>query len=191
MNGIDTYPHDMDDGLVPISAQYSEGCDAVYYGEWAHDDFSKLPEVASYIADQILLYLFGGMIESPVLTSSGTFEHHAGWFPVKYHWEDELGQMPDPSGVVVPFYKWIERENIVGGIRRDHYEIKIVNGTSLSRIPRISWMTDNVDDTRLRVWSQAEGPFRWFKAEWKVYSRESRQRKVIDEIPAFPLIGPS
>jgi pimeloyl-ACP methyl ester carboxylesterase len=257
INGIDGYPHDMDDGLVPISAQYSEDCDAVYYGEWGHDDLSKRPEVAGYIADQVLLYLFGGTIESPVLAKSGVFEHHAGWFPVKYHWKDELGEIPGASGVIShtnsSFFKWQEWEDIVGEssagslrsnyevrsvgslplltsiketrwldsdnptdlklyvktraaprrsvqvqwnilqndllpseTKRDHYEIKIIDGTSLSGIPRALWVTDNVSDTRLQVWSQAEGPFRWYKAEWKVYSQESRSRKVIDEIPVRP-----
>ena len=74
------------------------------------------------------------------------------------------------------------------GIERDHYEVEIVTGTPLTRIEGVSWATDEPLDLRLRVWSEAERPFRWFKAEWRVYSKESRQRKVIDEIPGQALL---
>ena len=64
-----------------------------------------------------------------------------------------------------------------------HYEVEIVSGTPLSSITRVSWETDDVRDVRLRIQSEAESPLRWFKAEWRVYLKETRQRRVIDEIP--------
>ena len=60
VGGIDPLPRDMDDEIVPISAQYADGADVVYYGEYAHGDFSKLADVSNYMADQILRYIFGG-----------------------------------------------------------------------------------------------------------------------------------
>jgi len=48
----------------------------------------------------------------------------------------------------------------------------------------VSWVTNDPRDLRALVWSEAESPFRWFQAEWRIYFKEIRQRKVIDEIPA-------
>ncbi|MBI4188664.1 MAG: alpha/beta hydrolase [Chloroflexi bacterium] len=257
-SSLDPFPEDMDDGLVPISAQYSAGADVVYYGEHAHSAFTEEPDVAETIADQILRYLFGGIIETPVLAYSQTFEHHAGWFPLAYHWGDRLGESLGMSGDIShinsSFFKWQEWEDIVGGcstgnllssyqvyldsfpfltstnirlsnpgdptdcrlyvktraapksrvqarwntlqyqtlppeVNRDHYEIKITGGTSLVKIPQASWLTSNTTDTRLQAWSQAEGPFRWFKADVQIYSQQAVRRKLIDEILSQPLAG--
>ena len=73
------------------------------------------------------------------------------------------------------------------GINRDHYEVVIATGTPLTNIRRMSLETDDTRDLRLRIWSQAESPFQWFEAKWRVYLKESRQRRVIDEIPAQAL----
>jgi len=75
------------------------------------------------------------------------------------------------------------------GFRRDHYEVEIITGTPLTKITDVSWVTDEPRDVRIRIWSEADRPFRWFKAEWRVYSKESRQRRIIDEIPEQALLG--
>jgi len=75
------------------------------------------------------------------------------------------------------------------GSTRDRYEVEIVTGTPLTGIGHASWETDNTRDLRLRIWSEAQSPFRWFKAEWRVYYKQSRQRQVIDEIPGRTLLG--
>jgi predicted alpha/beta hydrolase family esterase len=67
------------------------------------------------------------------------------------------------------------------GVKRDHYEVEIKTGTQLASIRDIFWETDNLRDVRLRILSQAQSPFRWFKAAWKVYYKESRQRQIADE----------
>jgi hypothetical protein len=74
------------------------------------------------------------------------------------------------------------------GTQRDHYEVEIVTGTPLTNIRQVSWLTADLRDLRLQIQSEAESPFRWFKAEWRVYFKESRQRKVIDEISGQPLV---
>ncbi len=252
-SGVDSFPEDMDDGLVPISAQYSAGADVVYYGEQAHGAFSDKADVAGIIAEQILRYLFGGTMKTPVLVSTGTFEHHAGWLPFTYRWYDRLGEVSGPNGIIThtnnSLFKWQEWEDTVGeyaqgylhssyqvhlssppllttvqarwlnpgdptdsrlslktraapkssvrvrwdirqhqslppGVNRDYYEIKVTGVTSMVKVLRASWLMNNPSDTRVQVWSQAEGPFRWFKAEVKVYHEQAIQRKVIDEI--FP-----
>jgi hypothetical protein len=62
--------------------------------------------------------------------------------------------------------------------------VRIVTGTPLTSITGVSWLTDDPRDLRLRIASQAESPFRWFRAEWQVFIKEIRQKRVIDEIPA-------
>jgi len=253
VGGVDAMPRDMDDGNIPLSAQYSDEADVVYYGERGHSDFKVIDEVAEFIAEQILPYLFGGDIECSALARSGTFEHKAGWLPGTDYWEDIVGEVLAGSGRLEhkneSYIKWQEWEDVIGvcppggkrssyrvsrvssfpfltsirearwlnpdnpedcrlylrtraaprisvqvdwsiywqgllpaGTERDHYEVEIVTGTPLTNIGRVSWVTDDPRDLRLRIWSEAERPFRWFKAEWRVYSKENRQRKVIDEI---------
>jgi pimeloyl-ACP methyl ester carboxylesterase len=256
--GVDPFPRDMDDGAVPISAQYSEGADAVYYGEHGHGDFSDQPVVAGIIADRILQYLFGGIIETPVLLYSQTFDCHAGWLPVTYHWDTRLGEFPGPSGIIShqnnSFLQWQEWGDVVGvgtpgflpsaytvemasppvltgvsqvnwlnpgdpadyrlsiktragfnsqvqarwkiiqypslppGINHSHYEIRVTGGTTLTDIPHASWSSGAAAETRVQVQSQAKGPFRWFKAEVKVYRQLPVWRKLIDGIASQAII---
>ena len=68
-------------------------------------------------------------------------------------------------------------------IKRDHYEVEIATGTPLTGIEDVAWLTADPRDLRLRIWSRADGPFRWFKVKWRVYLKEPQLRKVIDEIP--------
>lgn len=255
--GVDYLPRDMDDSIVPISAQYADGADVVYYGEYAHSDFSESDEVAGFMADQILRYIFGGTIQRSALARAGTFEHKADLLPGKDRWQDLVGGILASTGTlrhVNNSFWWREWEDVLGGtvsggvrsnyepreadsplslagvmqtdwaspdnpedsririrtraapgaavqvnwsiyqqgllpqgIRRDRYEVEIVTGTPLADITRVSWETDNPRDLRLRIWSQAESPLRWLTARWRVYSKENRQRNVIDEIKARPL----
>lgn len=76
------------------------------------------------------------------------------------------------------------------GFGRGHYEVEIVTGTPLTKITHVSWATEESGDLRLKIGSEAERPFRWFKAEWRVYFKEGRQRRVIDEIPGQLLGNP-
>ncbi|MEW6142208.1 MAG: alpha/beta hydrolase [Chloroflexota bacterium] len=258
--GVDYLPRDIDDSIVPISAQYADGADVVYYGEYAHSDFGESGVVADFVADQVLRYIFGGIIQCSVLARSGTLEHKADLFPGTDRWNDLVGGLLASSGTLRHdnnSFWWQEWDDVLGesasggtrsnyepheadsplsltsvtqsgwanpdnpedsrirlrtraapggtvqvnwsiyqqgllpqGIQRDHYEVEIVTGTPLADIPRVSWETDNPRDLRLRIWSQADSPFRWFTAQWRVYSKENRQRNVIDELPAVALSGP-
>ncbi len=234
--GVDALPRNMDDNIIPISAQYSDGADIIYYGEYGHSDFAVLDEVAEFMADKILRYIFGGRIECSVLARNGTFEHKANWLLGTDYWEDVVGEVLVSSGrlrhVNESYTKWQEWEDMVGerppegkrssyqvsrvssfpfltsikesrwlsadnpedyrlyirtraaprnsvqaewrvyrrgllplGITRDHYEVEIVSGTPFTGIRHVSWETDNPRDLRLRMWSEAQSPFRWFKAE--------------------------
>jgi pimeloyl-ACP methyl ester carboxylesterase len=253
VSGVDALPRNIDDTIVPISAQYAEGADVVYYGEYEHGDFTRFTEVAGNLADQILRYIFGGNIECSVFSRAGSFEHQSGIFPGTSYWQDLVGGVLADSGTLThkndSFFRWQEWEDIVGnyltgsnrssyqitqnnsspfftgieqqrwtgaepqdgrislntraaprssvqvnwsvyqqgllppGIKRDHYEVEVTTGTPLTSIGQVSWETDDQRDVRLRIWSQAQSPSRWFKAQWRVYFKESRQRKLIDEIP--------
>jgi len=260
VGGVDPWPRDMDDSLIPISAQYSDGADVIYYGEHGHSDFTVSGGVAKFMVDQILRYIFGRRIECSVFARSGAFEHKANWLPGTDYWEDIVGEVLVDSGslshVNDSFTGWQEWEDVIGecpaeakrssyqvsqvspfpfltgiqesrwlnpdapedcqlylrtraaprnrvevdwsiyrqgllpaGTKRDHYEVEIITGTPLTNITRVSWVNGNLGDVRLRIWSQAESPFRWFKAEWRVYSKETRRRKVIDEIPVQVATG--
>ena len=250
--GIDLWPRDMDDGVIPLSAQYSESADVVYYGEYYHSDFGNVEEVAASISRQILLYIFGQPIECSVFDREGSFEHRADWLLGTDYWDDVVGDVLASSGQLEHtneyWTRWQEWEDVVGecltdvqrssikvtqtslpfltsikevrwyssddvedcrlyiktrtwprmtvrfdwaiyqrellpeGTERAYYEIKITEGTPLAAIRHTMWVTDDPRDIRLRIWSEAQSPFRWFKAEWKTYYTEIRQRQVISEI---------
>ncbi|MFB0559014.1 MAG: alpha/beta fold hydrolase [Dehalococcoidales bacterium] len=259
VGGVDGWPRNMDDGIIPISAQYSDGADVIYYGEHGHGDFALQDGVAEFMADQILRYIFGGRIECSVFARSGDFEHEADWLLGTDYWDDVVGEVLASGGRLQhkneSYIKWQEWEDVVGEclpegkrssgrvsqvsfpfltsimqarwfspedpedcrlyiktraaprtsvqadwmisqrgllpgeVTRDHYEVEIVAGTPLTGIRRVSWRIDNPLDLRLRIYSEAQSPFRWFKAKWRVYYKESRQRKVIDEIPGETVSG--
>jgi pimeloyl-ACP methyl ester carboxylesterase len=253
VGGVDAMPRNMDDTIIPISAQYSFGADVVYYGEHSHNDFATQDDVASSIGEQILHYVFGGYIDCSVPAGNDSLEHKAGWLPGTDFWEDIVGEVLASSGNVQHFNEsytsWQEWEDVVGecppqskrstyrvsqvrhfpflasveesrwmsadnpydcrlyiktraaprnkvevdwsiyhcGLLppetvRNHYEVEIKTGTPLTNIKRVSWASDDPHDLRLKIYSEAESPFRWFKAEWRTYSTERRNRRVIDEI---------
>lgn len=259
VGGVDAMPRNMDDNIIPISAQYTDRADVVYYGEHSHNDFSESDEVAGSMAEQILRYIFGGEIECSVLVRGSTLEHAAGWLPGTDYWEDVVGEVLVSSGSLQhtngSFFRWQEWEDVVGesplgstrssyrvvlnkhfpfvnsikevrwsspddtsdchlylktraaprntvqvdwqtyrsGLltetQRDRYEVEIVTGTPITTIRYVSWLSGDPRDLRLRISSEAESPFRWFKAEWRVYSKESRYRQVIDELTAQAALG--
>lgn len=258
--GVDAYPRDMDDGALPMSAQYSDDADVIYYGEYGHSEFHFVKGLADLMAREILKYIFGGTIQCPVLARDGGFQHKAGSLLGTDYWQDIVGDVlgmssriwhlnqsytewqewEDIAEYYPPTYendlrsryefervrsaaiftnieelRWLNPDNpqdcrlyirtraaprnyiqvdweiyrqglLSEGTKRDHYEIEIVAGTPLAEVYRASWATENTSDLRVQVWSQAERPFRWFEAKWRVYYQESRFRKIIDEIPALP-----
>ncbi len=258
VSGIDAWPRELDDSIVPVSAQYSDGADVIYYGTYGHSEFSQKSEVTEFMVDQILRYIFGGYIKCSVFSRGGILGHEAGWLPGTDRWEDVVGGIPASSGTIThknnSFFKWQEWEDTVGecpagavrdsfyfsqktsfpvltgvaearwfnsdntgdcrlyirtrvaprnsiqvnwsihkrgllpqGIERDHYEIQVVSATLLTAITNLSWETNDTRDLRILIASEAERPFRWFKLEWKVFHKEARRIRVIDDIPAKEL----
>jgi pimeloyl-ACP methyl ester carboxylesterase len=254
VSGIDALPRQMDDRIVPISCQYADGADVVYYGQYGHSDFGESQEVSSYLADQLLRYIFGGNVQCSVFARAGSFEHKAGLLPGTDHWSDLVGGVLAGSGTLLhkneSYIKWQNWMDTVGddlngslrssfqtsqktsfpimtglrqinwanpddarngklniqtraaprssvqvdwsvyeegllpaGIERDHYEVELETGTQFTSIGDIVWETNDRQDVRLRIASQAQSPFRWFKVQWRVYYKESRQRQIIDSLP--------
>jgi hypothetical protein len=254
--GVDTYPGDMDDGIVPISAQYADSADVVYYGEHGHSEFATNPDTARTITGEVMYYIFGGNMECSVFENKGSVSHKADWMLGTDYWQDQVGELPAMNGQV---WHWndsytesMEWEDVVSyqtldnfdkrssftfekvrsselftsveearwynpndptdyrlylktkaaprnyiqvdwnvykqglvpaDVERDHYEVDVTAGTPLSKIRGSAWASDDPRDLRLNLWTQAESPFQWFEAEWRVYTKELRYRKIIDEIP--------
>jgi pimeloyl-ACP methyl ester carboxylesterase len=257
--GLDPYPRDMDDGALPMTAQYADGADVVYYGEYGHSDFTQIKELAASMAGEILNYIFGGTIECSVQARDGDWQHKAGmllgtdyfqdtigdklgyssfiWHTNSSYigwqeWEDTVDYQPPtyenqlrsrfefsrewsaPFLTRVDEVRWLSPDDpadcrlylrtsaaprntvqvdyniyvqglLAEGTKRDHYEIEITAGTPMAEINQALWMNDNPRDMRVQVASRVERPFRWYDAKWRVYYQESRQRNVIDEIPAL------
>ena len=252
--GIDPLPRVMDDRIVPISCQYADGADVVYYGEYGHSDFSDSQAVSGYMSDQILGYIFGNKVDCASLSRSGSIEHKSGLWPGTDRWQDTVGGVLAATGTISHFndsyFKWQSWADTVGqaslsetrssfqttavnsspvfsgitqaewndennprdglvdiktraaprssvkadwniyqpgllpaGTQRDHYEIELETGAQLTSITNVSWESSDTRDLRLQISSEAQKPFRWFRAQWRVYYKVSRQPDVIDNLP--------
>jgi pimeloyl-ACP methyl ester carboxylesterase len=178
VGGVDAMPRDMDDTIIPISAQYSFGADVVYYGEHAHTDLASQPEVATFIADQILDYIFGGDMGCSVFVRSGSLEHKAGWLPGTDTWQDMVGEIPAGSGSVQHFNEsftsWQEWEDVVGECppqqMRSSYQFRQVGHFPfLSSVEEVRWLdAANAEDCRLYIKTKA-APRNKVQVDWSVY----------------------
>jgi pimeloyl-ACP methyl ester carboxylesterase len=251
--GVDVWPRDMDDGVVPLSAQFSDGADIIYYGQYGHSEFSESSEASRTIADNIFHYIFGDPVECSVPARSGTMGHEADWLLGTDHWSDIVGGIEISSGTIQhrngSLVKWKQFEDIVGksvagdkraytylqsssipflrsmsearwlhsdntddyrlflksrigplisekidwavyssglfpsGRERSFYDVEIYEGTPLADIRTIYWLHDNDPrDPVLWIFSEAQSPYRWFKAKWQIYQKETRTINIIDGI---------
>ncbi|HXY73706.1 MAG TPA: hypothetical protein VEH58_00105, partial [Dehalococcoidales bacterium] len=250
-SGVDAWPREMDDGIVPLSAQYSDGADVIYYGEHGHSDFSNSDTLSAFIAGETCKYLFGLPVNCTTFSSSGTFEHTADWLVGEDYWKEDVGQITAASGILThknDSFKWVEWNDVLGEANlasersstillrdsfplttsikkadwydttnksdgrlsittgaapfstvevnwtvyrrplldinetRAYYEISITEGTPLTSISSISWTNENERDTGLTITSQAQSPFRWFKAEWRVFKFKTVQVNFFENI---------
>jgi hypothetical protein len=178
--GIDLLPRDMDDQIVPISCQYAEGADVIYYGEYAHSDFKLLKEVAGNLADQILTYVFGGIMDFSVLGRAGSFEHKSDLLPGTDYWEDTVGGILTDSGTVThtneSWFKWQEwedvvGENVTGSTRYTFQYTQKVSFPVFSGVIEIRWVNpDNPEDGRLYIKTRA-APRSTVGVLWSIYQQ--------------------
>jgi len=179
--GVDAYPRDMDDGALPISAQYCDGADVIYYGEHGHSEFHTVKAVADFMAGEILKYIFGGIIECPVLEGEGGFEHKAGSLLGTDYWQDIIGDVLGISSRLwhwnQSYIKWQEWEDIAEyypptyeNDLRSRYEVSRVDSAAiLTGIEEARWLSpDNPEDCRLYLRTRA-APRNYIQADWKIY----------------------
>ncbi len=187
VQGFDPLPRNMDDTIVPISAQYAEGADTVYYGEYAHGEFETDPVIASLLAEYILRYIFGGTIEYAALEGQGDIKHTAGWFPVSYRWDEIAGEFPIISGTIThknDSFKWQEWEDIVGSDsitnKRSSYETILTSLGTLTGIMEANWIAESdTSDARLYLKTRA-APKTTVSVDWTIKGHVENQSKVRD-----------
>lgn len=178
--GIDLLPRDMDDSIVPVSCQYANGADVIYYGEYAHSDFKILEEVADNLADQILRYIFGGNMNFSVLGRAGSFEHKSDLLPGTDYWDDTVGGISAGSGTLTHFnesyFKWQNWEDVVGvediaGIRCSFQTGQKVSFPLFTGITEIGWVDpDNARDGRIYIKTRA-APRSTVQVFWSTYQQ--------------------
>ena len=179
--GVDAYPRDMDDGALPMSAQYSDGADVIYYGQYGHSEFHTIETVADFMAQEILQYIFGGTIECPILARSGSLQHKAGSLLGTEYWQDIIGDIQGLSGRIShvnrSYLKWQDWEDIVEyepptyeNDLRSRYEVNRVQPAGISAsIEEVGWLSpDDPRDFRLYLRTRA-APRRSIQVDWEVY----------------------
>jgi hypothetical protein len=180
--GIDIWPRDMDDNLVPISAQYSKGADVIHYGEHDHSDFAVSDEVAELLADYILRYIFGGSIECSVIVKSGILSHKADWMLGPDYWEDVVGEVLVDSGSFKhrneSYTKWQEWEDVVGHCvykdKRSSYQVNRVDFFPfVANIEEARWLNPN-DLENCQIYLRTSvAPRNSVEVEWRIYQQGS------------------
>jgi len=179
--GVDTYPRDMDDGALPMSAQYSDGADVIYYGEYGHSEFHTIETVADFMGQEILQYIFGGAIECPVLARDGSLQHKAGSLLGTDYWQDIIGDVLGKSSRIwhwnPSYVKWQEWEDIAEyypptyeNDLRSRYEVSLVDSVAiLTGIEELRWLNpDNPEDCRFYLQTRA-APRNYIRVDWKIY----------------------
>ena len=203
--GLDPYPRDMDDGALPMSAQYSDGADVVYYGKYGHSDFHVIKEVADFMAGKILKYIFGGTIECSVLERDGGWQHRAGLFLGTEYWQDTIGDVLGNSSQLwhwnPSYFKWQEWEDTVEyypptyeNQLRSRYEVSREQSSDIfTRINEVRWLSPyKPEDCRLYLRTSA-APRNYIQVDWNIYVQGllpvgvKRDRYEIEMVAGTPL----
>ena len=157
-SGVDAFPWNMDDTIVPIEAQYADGADVVYYGEHYHSEFGNDPALSSALADYILKYVFGEDIDLSVLSDSGSIKYDAGIFPFKYNFKEIVGVEQLATGTFTyqnDSWGWQEKTFVVGeanlnGIRSS-FDVKTQCIPIISGLSQAKWLKSDEGDSQLVV----------------------------------------
>jgi pimeloyl-ACP methyl ester carboxylesterase len=179
--GFDPYPRDMDDGALPVTAQYADGADVVYYGEYGHSDFSLIKEVADSMAGEILNYVFGGTIECSVQARDGSWQHKSGLLLGSDYFQDTIGDALGDNNFLWHFNpsytKWQEWEDTVN-YQPPTYEnqlrsrFEVTTGKSvpfLTRLDEARWLSpDDPADCRIYLRTRA-APQSYIRVDYNIY----------------------
>ena len=179
--GFDPFPRDMDDGALPMSAQYADGADVIYYGEHGHSDFTLIPELADSLAGQILKYIFGGTIECSVPARAGGWQHKAGLLLGTDYWQDTIGDVLGNSSYLwhwnPSLTRWQEWEDTVEyypatyeNQLRSRFDVTTEGSAPfLSGIIEARWLSpDEPADCRLYLRTRA-APQNYIQVGWNIY----------------------
>jgi pimeloyl-ACP methyl ester carboxylesterase len=179
--GFDPYPRDMDDGALPMSAQYADGADVIYYGEYGHSDFSAIPELAHSLASQILNYIFSGTVQCSVLVRDGSWQHKAGLLLGTDYWQDIIGDKLGDSNYLwhwdPSLVRWQEWQDTVEyypptyeNQLRSRFEVTNEGSVPFfTKLVEARWLSpDDLSDCRLYLRSRA-APQNYIKVSWKIW----------------------
>jgi pimeloyl-ACP methyl ester carboxylesterase len=179
--GFDPYPRDMDDGALPMSAQYADGADVIYYGQHGHSDFTLIKEVADSLAGQILNYIFGGTVQCSVQARDGDWQHKAGMLLGTEYFRDTIGDVLADSSYLwhwnPSYIKWQEWEDIVD-YQPPTYENELRSRFDFSRersapfftrVDEVRWLsTDDPANCRLYLRTRA-APRNSIQVDYNIY----------------------
>jgi hypothetical protein len=164
VSGIDPAPRDMDDGLVPFTAQYADGADVIYYGVHKHGEVTSLQDVADLVAGNILDYVFGKEVQLSNFVDGGKFSHNADWLLGNDSWTNTVGEWSGNSSVIkhtnTSFTKWQTWEDTIGernpNIPRSSFSVKRTSLPVLSGVIEARWLNPNdPSDARIYVKTRA------------------------------------
>ena len=176
--GVDIWPRNLDDGVVPLMAQFSEGADVVYYGEHQHSDVGAKDTTSLFLANNILFYIFGYEMEFSIPARTGTIKHEADWLLGTDQWSDIVGGIVTANGTIThknsAFYKWEQWEDIVGkyesGDERSYSHVHLDSVPLITSITEATWVnSSNTSDCRLRV-TTSTAPLSTVRVDWTVFS---------------------
>jgi pimeloyl-ACP methyl ester carboxylesterase len=182
--GVDPYPKRMDDGALPMSAQYADGADVIYYGEHGHSDFTFMPDLAASMAGQILDYIFGGTVQCSELVRNGSWEHKAGLLLGTEVWQDTIGDVLGESGYLFHWNPSLWRqqwEDIVDYVPptyenqlRSRFDITTERSVLfLSSVVEARWLTlDDPGDCRLYIRTRAAAQ-NYIEVHYNIYVQGS------------------
>lgn len=157
------FPRVMDDGAVPLPAQYTSKANVVYYGFKQHEAvFRDLEEAGScdIIASTIVDFLLGLSIERSCEVFNGSL------IVGRKHWFDEdeftisLGNTKELNAI------------------RDHFEIQIHSDSSLVQKAEISadWSSEKKSDHSITIKISNLFPFSSIRLDYKIFEKQNVTR---------------
>jgi pimeloyl-ACP methyl ester carboxylesterase len=169
---IDMYPRFMDDGLVPVDAQYTEDSTTIYYGICWHQAMVDNPTAINLLANIIVKYITGEPVDISLFHDAWIYDHQTR---IPTQWNDTIGRdeilldsghISHAAGIFPP-YRWVDS---VGGSfvdQRNRYEVQKTSGVG-SRIMSVSWTSTNPTDYRLNIATQLL-PGCKIELDWRIY----------------------
>jgi pimeloyl-ACP methyl ester carboxylesterase len=168
----DMYPRYMDDGLVPIDAQYTTDSTTIYYGEYWHQAMVNNPCAIHTLANITVQYLTGGSVNVSFFHSAWLYDHKS---ILPRHWNETVGRdeilldtghISHAAGLLPP-YQWNEEVGRNYSFPRSRFEVQQTSGIG-SRVAKADWVSANINDYQLDITIQSL-PLCKIDMDWRVY----------------------